>query len=121
MPQKMKKKASQPIEPDNEIEISDSQKKHYAKLGYKPYLSNGGKVKWLSFEQHIYELIKYTGKSKGISLKRVHLRPTKTRKVKYYKLWIRVLQQNLVFILILIGIILLLLNLNDILSLIAKY
>jgi len=67
---KKPKHASKPIENADSLDIPDSQKEHYAKLGYKPYLSNGGKIKWLSYEQHVYEKIKYDNKKRLLSLRR---------------------------------------------------
>lgn len=71
---KKSKHAGTLIEDWNSIDLPESQKEHYAKLGYKPYMAYGGKVKWLSFDQHVYEKIKYDDKKRIAPLK--NLRPS---------------------------------------------
>ncbi|MFO7659368.1 MAG: hypothetical protein R6V77_00475, partial [Candidatus Cloacimonadaceae bacterium] len=50
-------------------DLPESQKEHYAKMGYKPYMANGGKIKWLSFDQHVYEIIRYDDRKRVAPLK----------------------------------------------------
>ena len=111
---KRHKEASKPITKDEDIDISDSQKRHYAKMGYRPYLSNGGKIKWLSFEQHIYEKIKYAKRNSLFSIKRIHSK--KTRPGKYLKSIIRLLIDNWFLLVIMTGIVLALIYINQILK-----
>jgi len=115
MPKRLKQ-ASKPIETDAHHDISDSQKKHYEKLGYRPYLSHGGKIKWLSFEQHVYEKIKYADHRKLFSINKIHAAKSKTKTRKNYRTWLRFLQQNWILLLILLGVIFMLLNIGPILS-----
>ncbi len=101
-----KRHASLPIESDESQDISESQKKHYTRLGYKPYLSYRGKVKWLSDEQHIYEKIKYAHKRHNYRTKRVH--HGRHRKRSIYKNLIRTLKKHWLILLIVFAVILLL-------------
>lgn len=118
MPRRLKQ-ASKPIEREENIDISSSQKKHYEKLGYKPYLSHSGKIKWLSFEQHVYEKIKYADHKKLFSLNKIH--STKSKKRISYRNWFRALRQNWILLLILLGITYILLNIGPLLSYLSNY
>jgi hypothetical protein len=51
------------VEYESDVDISEAQKKHFSKLGYKPYMSNQGKIKWLTFEQQLYQRLKHVKKS----------------------------------------------------------
>ncbi len=117
MPRKAKQ-ASIPIEFVDSKEISESQKKHYSKLGYKPYLSHGGKIKWLSFEQHAYEMIKYNNKKKLFSIKNIHVHGTKA--ARFYRDMLKSIIRNWLLIIILLGIAVLLLNLKPIMLVISN-
>lgn len=108
------KRASAPIDTELEAEISESQKRHYAKLGYKPYISHTGKIKWLSDDQHIYEQIKYTPQKK-FKLFKSKKKP-KPNLIRNSRVWLRALADNWMFILILLGIIFLLVKIDDIIN-----
>jgi hypothetical protein len=115
---KKHKQASKPITNEEEAEVSDSQKKHYAKLGYKPYLSTGGKIKWLSYEQHIYEKIKYSRKS---SLLFKHFKHPRRRNLsKYGKSLFRILSDNWFIVLACLLIIISLIFIDKIISIISQ-
>jgi hypothetical protein len=94
-----RKHASTPIEEDSSHNISDSQKKHYSNLGFKPYRSYSGKVKWLSFEQHVYEKIKYAHARHSHAIRKGHR--YNYRKVNYYRLTTRFIKRNWFILLIL--------------------
>lgn len=110
--------ASTPIDNENDHEISSSQKQHFTKFGYKPYLSYRGKVKWLSYEQHIYEKIKYAQKH-GIPKKRIS-RIGQHRKQKWYKYIYRNMLANWLLIGVIVVVILILLFYDPIISFLSK-
>jgi hypothetical protein len=116
---KRPKHASTPIDNENDHEISDSQKKHFTKLGYKPYLSYRGKVKWLSYEQHIYEKIKYTHKKRAFDT--ASTRPRGYRRQKWYKLIYRIIIHNWLLLMIVLFVIVFLMYYNSIISFISNY
>ncbi len=86
------KHAGKLIEDWSTIDLPDSQKEHYARLGYKPYLCSGGKVKWLSFDQHIYEKIKYDDRKKIAPFK--NLRPSLQKQLRVAKRLFRAFLRN---------------------------
>jgi hypothetical protein len=97
------KKVSQPIQNEESLDLSDSQKLHYANLGYKPYLSHSGKVKWLSDDQHAFEIIKYANRNKKLTLNKIHLQNRKT--AKQFRGLLKILKHNwFLLLLLLIGI-----------------
>lgn len=106
--------ASTPIDNENDHEISDSQKQHFTRMGYKPYLSYRGKVKWLSYEQHIYEKIKYAQKHK-LSKARIS-RVGQHRKQKWYKYLYRLIMRNWLLFSVVAFVVLLLLFYNPVIS-----
>jgi hypothetical protein len=116
---KRHKQASKPIVKEDETDISESQKKHYARMGYRPYLSNGGKIKWLSFEQHIYEKIKYAKKNSLFTLRFIHTQ--KSRFVKYIHSIIRTILENWVLVLVIIIFTFALTFINQIISFISIF
>lgn len=117
MPRKSKQ-ASKPIASEDSQEVSESQKKHYSKLGYKPYLSHSGKIKWLSFEQHTYEMIKYNKPKSFFPSKR--RRPKGPKVIKLSRMWLRSLLSNWFLILVLLCIIYLIINLQPIMFYLAN-
>jgi hypothetical protein len=115
---KRHKQASKPITENDDKEISESQKKHYSRMGYRPYLSNGGKIKWLNFEQHVYEKIKYAKKRSIFPFRRFPAR--KTRPHRYLRLVGKFVADNWVLLLVLFSVVLSLVYINQILFLISK-
>jgi hypothetical protein len=117
--QRKAKRASLPLDSVDVDNISESQKKHYSKLGYKPYLSHCGKIKWLSFEQHAYELIKYNEKKKKLSLKRLYSRShhfTRTLNGLYKSIF-----RNWITIVLILLILVVLINIKMILTFVANF
>ena len=107
-----------PLEPENMSNVSNSQLKHYSKLGYKPYLSHGGKIKWLSFEQHTYETIKNTGKKNVFTFK--SFKPKRYQPIRFTKILVKFIAYNWIFLLIITGVVVALLNLQNIIIFLAK-
>lgn len=98
------KHAGTPIEDWDSIDLPESQKEHYAKLGYKPYMAYGGKIKWLSFDQHVYETIKYDDRKRKAPLK--NLRPSLKKQFRVVRKVFRVFLRNW-FLLVLVVMIIL--------------
>jgi len=115
---KKSKHASTPIENVNDHDISESQKKHFSKFGYKPYLSYKGKIKWLSFEQHVYEKIKFTHKNKNLPSK--VYKPKRHRKSRPLKTLIKFIYGNYVLIIILLILLAFLYSYNAIIAFISN-
>jgi len=111
---KRPKHASKPIETEDEAEISASQRKHYEKLGYKPYLSHGGKIKWLSADQHVYELIKYSGTKKIQLFNRPAFK--KPKLINYSKVWLKLFASNWLLLILFLIIVLILVNFEKIMD-----
>jgi hypothetical protein len=110
--------ASTPIYNENDHEISDSQKQHFTRMGYKPYLSYRGKVKWLSFEQHIYEKIKYAPKQRPSRTRTTIL--GKHRKQKWYRHLYRAFLNNWLLLSVLAFVIGILLFYDPILTFLSR-
>jgi hypothetical protein len=60
------------LDPDSLEGVSELQKKHYLSLGYKPYILQNGRTKWLTDAQRVYKatvsrhrLVNKKVKSKG--------------------------------------------------------
>jgi len=98
---KKAKKASDPIENEESIDISDAQKEHYRQLGYKPYLSHNGKIKWLSFDQHTFEKVKYANRNKTISIEKIQNKRRKT--TKQFRNLLKMIKHNWFLLLLLCG------------------
>lgn len=111
---KRPKHASTPIEDEGSVDVPDSQKEHYKKLGYKPYLSDGGKIKWLSYEQHVYEKIKYDSKKGLASLKK--LRPSRQKLIRAFRRFTKAMLRNWFLLLLAAAVIFILLFQNLILD-----
>jgi hypothetical protein len=116
--QKRPKHASTPIDNEEDHEISDSQKKHFKHLGYKPYLSYRGKIKWLSYEQHIYEKIKYAHKKSPLDS--ISTRPRGYRRLKWYKIFYRTIVNNWFLFLVLLFLLVFLMYYTAIISFISS-
>jgi hypothetical protein len=116
---KRTKRASLPLESDGSHDIPNSQKKHYEMLGYKPYLSYKGKIKWLSFEQHIYEKIKYAHSKHSHVVKKGH-RYGRRRSNIFVRLF-RLIANNWLFILVFLLLIAFMYRYNAIISLVSKF
>lgn len=113
------KRASTPIDTEQDSEISESQKRHYAQLGYKPYISHTGKIKWLSDDQHVYEQIKYAPQNKiKLPTLKIRKKPSFSRTTR---LWIKILLDNWLFILILLGILFLLIKIDFIINILMNF
>ena len=112
------KHASTPIDNEDDHDISESQKKHFSRFGYKPYLSYKGKIKWLSYEQHVYEKIKFAQKKSNIPSKIYH--PRKHRRGKFYKAFLKIIHNNFIFIIILFLILIFLLNYRIIITFLSE-
>ena len=115
---KKDKHASTLIENDAGHDISDSQKKHFSKLGYKPYMSYRGKIKWLNYEQQLYERIKYAKKNPLTRTRKY--RPHKRRRVRRRSPMLRLFTDNWILIVIVIGILFFLLNYGAIVNFVTK-
>jgi hypothetical protein len=109
---KRKKHPSTPLENDNSHDISSTQKSHYEQMGYKPYLSYKGKIKWLSYEQHIYERIKYAQNRRSHKIRKGH--SYRRRRTSLPVRIFRAVIENWVLIIIFIIILLLLKQYNSI-------
>ena len=108
------KKASQVIEQEETQDISESQLKHYAKLGYKPYLSHGGKIKWLSFEQHTYETIKYNTRKRLVP--KFGFRRNRPKSSRFYRIWFKRIAGSWILFIFLLIILALLLFIQPIMN-----
>jgi hypothetical protein len=108
------KRASMVIEPEETQDISESQLKHYNNLGYKPYLSHGGKIKWLSIEQHTYETIKYNNRKRLVP--KIRFRPKRPNSARFYRIWFKRIASHWILLVLLLIIIALLLFLQPILN-----
>lgn len=106
MPRKHKQ-ASKPMYDNNLEKVSDSQNKHYSKMGYKPFISEGGKIKWQSFEQHAYEVIKYANRNRSNIISTIITGSNRTS--RFIKSLYRTIRYNWLFFLLVIAAILMIL------------
>ena len=106
-------KITQELELENVDGYTEAQKKYYSSLGFKPYLTENGRIKWLRPDQHLLRINSHLRRSRSARLfhrKNVHFPHRRRHRPAIVKL----IQRNWLFILIviigLLAVVLVLLN-----------
>jgi hypothetical protein len=109
-----KKQAGEPVDPEMLCEVSEAQKQKFALMGYKPYQTESGKVKWLTDDQYLYKKIKHESPNPKLGSGKMYRGNRRHR--SSLKLFLRIMWDNRFFVLVLIGLLILVLFINDILA-----
>lgn len=113
-----KKQAGEPINLDEITDVSEAQKVTFTEMGYKPYITDSGKIKWLTDDQYLYKKIKHNATSGLFHSHKLYKGPRRLRTP--FKVFYRVLMENWIITLLLFGVLVLLLYINPIITFLNK-
>jgi hypothetical protein len=109
-----KKQAGELVDLETISDVSEARKVSLTNQGYRPYRTDSGKIKWLNDDQYLYKRIKEDEPKRTFKSYKPYRGHRKMRSP--FKMMFRILLDNWVFVVVLLGILGVVIYINPIIS-----